>query len=219
MIKGAIRSAMLADGVEVIVADGGSVDATVQMAQDCGASVIKSSPGRALQMNAAAVDARGSVLLFLHADTRLPKRFDRTVRKILQDRGVAGGAFRLSIDSRCVSFRLIETVANLRSCLLQMPYGDQAIFMRIETFRQLGGFSDLPVMEDYELVRRLRRLGSIVVSHHTVKTSARRWLHQGIWVTTLVHQLMILAYRLGFSTKRIAAWRRIDPDVIRSCAE
>lgn len=208
-IRAAIDSAQSAEGVDVIVADGGSHDDTVQVARECGASVVVSQAGRAQQMNAAAATVREGILLFLHADTQLPSQYDQTVRGLIDLRGVVAGAFRLEIDSPRWSVRILETLVNFRSRRLQMPYGDQAIFMRMEMFRRLGGFTELPVMEDYDLVRRLRRYGRVGISRDAVKTSARRWSAQGVGYTTITHQLMIVAYHLGLPLHRIASWRRV----------
>jgi len=194
--------------IETIVADGGSGDATAQIAESHGARVLHPGPGRARQMNAGAAAARGEVLLFLHADTRLPSGFFDSVRTILGKPGVVAGAFRLAFDDTRPSLRLIEAGANLRSTLRQLPCGDQALFLRRETFEELGGFRDLPVMEDYELVLRLRRRGRIAIAPTPVITSARRWLERGVWRTTATHRLMILGWNLGISAERLAAWRQ-----------
>lgn len=204
----AIRSATSVMGVQVVVADGGRVDATATVARALGALVVSSSAGRALQMNTAAAAARGRILVFLHADTRLPVGFDQVVRDVLDRPGVVAGAFRLSIDARGVSRRVTGALANLRSRYLQLPYGDQAIFLRAKTFHRLGGFPEIPVMEDYELVRRLRRLGRVEIGPTAVRTSARRWLSQGLWRTAWIHPLSIAGYHLGVSPHRIARWRR-----------
>ncbi len=104
--------------------------------------------------------------------------------------------------------RFIEKLVAWRSRVLQMPYGDQALFLTAEIFRRVGGFAELPAMEDYELVRRLRRLGRIEIAPASVRTSPRGWLELGIWRTTLLNQVCIAAYSLGISPGRIAAWRR-----------
>lgn len=198
--------------VETIVVDGGSTDGTAEIAHRAGCRVFFSPPGRALQMNAGAALASGSILLFLHADTRLPKRFDRHVRRvfdrpksIVQPEPVAG-AFQLRIDGRQHALRWIELGVSLRSRLLQLPYGDQTLFLKARTFHSLGGFADLPIMEDFELVRRLRRLGRIVIAPASVITSGRRWQVLGPWRTTWINQKMILGFLLGISPARLARW-------------
>ncbi len=207
LIAATIKRALTAEGTQIIVVDGDSQDDTAQIAQTSGATVLSCPPGRARQMNHGAAHATGKVLLFLHADTRLPRRYDNTIRELLRQPKVVAGAFRLRIGAASPSLRLIAAAANLRSSLLGMPYGDQALFVTADTFTRLGGLPDLPVMEDYEFVRRLKRLGKIRISDVAVETSARRWRSQGVWRVTMLHQLMILGYHLGISPHHIASWR------------
>ncbi len=196
---------------EVIVVDGGSTDRTREIACAQGVTVIESSPGRARQLSAGASAATGDTLLFLHADTSLPSGFDENVFLTLSRPGVCAGAFRLRIDSQRRAYRLIERLVNFRSHVRQMPYGDQAIFVSAEAFREVGGFPDVPIMEDYALMRRLRRLGRIRIAPAVVVTSARRWIEYGVWRTTLRNQICIAAYRLGVSPSRIVTWRERRP--------
>ena len=195
-------------GVERIVVDGGSTDGSAELAKSRGVKIIHSPPGRARQMNAGAEVAEGTLLVFLHADTRLPEGFDDHVRRILTPSEVAAGAFQLQIDAHSARWRFIEKTANWRSRYLQMPYGDQAIFLRAELFREMGGFPDLPIMEDFELIRRLKGRGRIVIAPAAVLTSARRWEKLGALRTTLINQLMILGFYLGFEPSRLARWYR-----------
>jgi len=192
---------------EVIVVDGRSTDRTREIARAHGATVVESSPGRGRQLAAGATIATGDTLLFLHADTSLPSGFDDHVFRALEKRGVCAAAFRLLIDGEGQCFRLIDRMVNFRSSVRQMPYGDQAIFVRANALREAGGFPDLPVMEDYVLIRRLRRIGRIEIVPATVVTSARRWIEQGVLRTTLFNQVCIAAYWLGVSPARIARWR------------
>ncbi len=204
----ALSSTQDCTGVERIVVDGGSSDELAEVAQSRGVKVLYSPTGRARQMNRGAEVAEGTFLVFLHADTRLPEGFDHHVRRILTESGVAAGAFQLQIDGPSARLRLIERAANWRSRYLQMPYGDQAIFLRAELFREIGGFSDLPIMEDFQLIRRLKGRGRIVIAPAAVVTSARRWKKQGALRTTLINQLMILGFYLGFEPSRLARWYR-----------
>ncbi len=202
----ALSSTQDCTGVEWIVVDGGSSDSSAEVAQSRGVKVVHSPPGRARQMNRGAEVAEGTFLVFLHADTRLPEGFDHHVRRILTQSGVAAGAFQLQIDAPSARLRLIERAANWRSRYLQMPYGDQAIFLRAELFREMGGFPDLPIMEDFQLIRRLRGRGRIVIAPAGALTSARRWKKQGALRTTLINQWMILGFYLGFEPARLALW-------------
>ncbi|MEH1816259.1 MAG: TIGR04283 family arsenosugar biosynthesis glycosyltransferase [Nostoc sp.] len=207
-IKKAIATTQANLNIEVIVVDGGSSDDTVAIAQSLNVKVISSSPGRAVQMNAGAVAASGEILLFLHADTLLPTGFDEMIRTALQQPGTVAGAFKLRIDASLLSLRWVEWGVNVRSHFYQMPYGDQAIFLTKEVFQQIGGFPELPIMEDFELMRRLKGIGHIVIISTPVVTSARRWLQKGVLKTTLLNQIVIIAYLLGVSPERICSWYR-----------
>ena len=207
-IEATLREAERGSNLEIIVADGQSKDGTEQIARSRGIIVLTTPTGRASQMNAGAALATGDVLLFLHADTRLPPGFDALIRQALAQPGRVGGAFELSIDAPSPGLRRIERLANWRSRRLQLPYGDQGIFMRADVFWGLGGFPDRAIMEDFEMVRRLGRRGKIAIIPRPVVTSARRWLALGIWRTTLINQLSIAAYYLGVPSSRIACWYR-----------
>ncbi len=164
-LPAALASVGRSDEVETIVVDGGSVDETLSVAQSLGAKAIRGSKGRGTQMNRGAAEANGDILLFLHADTRLPPYWADHVRRELAYPGVSGGAFRFRTDGQAWSFRIIECLANLRATWFQMPYGDQALFVRADLFRQMGGFPDLPVMEDFEFVRQVRSRGRVSITH------------------------------------------------------
>ncbi len=205
-LDGTLSALQGARNTETIVVDGGSCDGTDSLALDRGALLVRSPAGLARQMNAGAQAATGEILIFLHADTRLPERFEERVRELLARRAVVAGAFRLRIDGTRRAFRLIEWMVNLRSRWLQMPYGDQAIFLRAETFRRWGGFPELPIMEDFEFIRRLRRHGKIAIASATATTSARRWEMLGPWRTTWINQRIILGYHLGISPETLVQW-------------
>jgi rSAM/selenodomain-associated transferase 2 len=197
-----------ASGVEIIVVDGGSQDETVEIALTKGVKVIQSEAGRAIQMNTGAAIATGDILLFLHADTQLPDQFDRMIRETVSNPATIAGAFELKIASDLPGLRWIERGVNWRSRYLQMPYGDQALFLRRNTFETFKGFPELPIMEDFELVRTLRQHGIISIVPASVITSGRRWQKLGVLRTTLINQLVILAYFLGVSPYRIRQWYR-----------
>ena len=196
-IQETLRSTGGDPGVEVIVVDGGSRDQTAELVRRAGAVLLNSPPGRARQLNSGAAAARGEVFLFLHGDTRLPAGFVRRVRETMARPGVAAGAFQLAIDAPQKRFAWIARTANFRARFAQLPYGDQALFLRAALFRELGGFPDLPIMEDFALVRSLRQQGRIHILDEQVITSARRWLRLGVWRTTCINQLMVAGFLLG----------------------
>ena len=206
-IKPTLAHLKNASNVEIIVVDGGSKDETIALAKSCGVQVISSGLGRATQMNLGATVATGDILLFLHADTRIPPNFDTLIRQALPGNFIAG-AFELKIDANLRGIRLIEKMVNLRSHLFSLPYGDQAIFICSKVFHEIGGFPDLPIMEDFELMRQLKRLGKIEIIPQAVITSGRRWQKLGIIKTTLINQLMIIGYFLGVSPAQLARWYR-----------
>ncbi|MGL5058530.1 MAG: TIGR04283 family arsenosugar biosynthesis glycosyltransferase [Microcoleus sp.] len=205
-IARSISTARNATNVEIIVADGGSKDGTPEIAKSLGVRVISTNPGRAAQMNAGAAAAAGDILLFLHADTLLPDGFDSDARLALAKPHTVAGAFELAIDDRSPLLRLVEIGVNWRSRLLQIPYGDQAIFLLAVTFKKIGGFPDLPLMEDFELVCRLQKCGRIEIVSQPALTSARRWQKLGVVKTTVINQMVIVAYFLGVSPDRLAFW-------------
>jgi rSAM/selenodomain-associated transferase 2/rSAM/selenodomain-associated transferase 1 len=207
---GRTLSAIVLDhGCEVIVVDGGSNDATVAISRAAGVRILAARPPRSVQMNAGAAAAGGDTLLFLHADTRLPKNFQEHVFRTLARPRVAAGAFRLQIDATGMGLRLIEQAANWRSRFLQMPYGDQALFLRRDVFWESGAFPPVPIMEDFEFIRRLKRRGRIALAPGSAVTSARRWNQLGVLKTWLINQRVIIGYCMGFPPKRLVKWYRL----------
>ncbi len=191
---------------EVIVVDGGSTDKTREIASAYPVRVLRSTPGRANQMNTGAAAASSNTLLFLHADTLPQPGFAEEAINALRRPGVIAGAFDLAIDSDSAALRLIEKCVAWRSRKRRMPYGDQGLFLSRSTFEELGGFPEMPALEDYEFLRRLRRRGEIAIAPLSAVTSARRWRERGIWRTTALNQFCILAYRAGIPIKSIARW-------------
>jgi rSAM/selenodomain-associated transferase 2 len=194
---------------EIIVVDGGSIDNTVDLAKECGAIVIVSShPGRAQQMNAGAAIASGEILLFLHADTRLPQGYSQMIGDTLARPQTIAGAFELKIEGQRRSLRWVEKMVKWRSHFCSLPYGDQALFLKATTFQELGKFPTLPIMEDFEFIRKLRKVGRICIVPHAVLTSGRRWQKLGVLKTTAINQIIIIGYFIGVSPHRLAQWYR-----------
>lgn len=193
---------------EIIVVDAGSTDRTTEIAREHDAIVLAAPAGRAGQMNCGAASATGEYLLFLHADTLLPDGYSSHVRNILARPGVAGGAFEFAITGEFPGRKLIEWGTNWRARHRQMPYGDQGIFVRRDTFERVGGFPELPIMEDYAFIRRLQALGKIALAAASARTSSRRWRRRGPLRTTLLNQLIVLGFRCGISPARLARWYR-----------
>lgn len=196
------------DLLETIVADGGSSDLTTAIARRAGTRVVTAPPGRGTQLNCGSRAATGEILLFLHADTILPPGFPALVREALSRPGIVAGAFSFALDAKSAGLTVVAAITNIRARLLQLPYGDQAIFVRKKMFDETGGFADIPAMEDFELVRRLRRRGKINILPQAAITSARRWQCHGILRTFLVNQGMVLGFYLKRSPVRLAAWYR-----------
>ena len=190
-------------GVELIVVDGGSTDGTPAIAQTQGARVCVSPRGRARQMNAGAAEAQGEVLLFLHADTRLPPDGDRLVGQAISA-GARWGRFDVQITGRARMLRVVAALMNLRSRLTGIATGDQAIFVRRDTFEQVGGFPDQPLMEDIELSARLRQLAPPACLRERVATSGRRWETRGVWRTIVLMWRLRWRYWRGESPERLA---------------
>lgn len=204
---GALINELRRPDVEVIVADGGSRDNTREVAASHGARVIIAPRGRGPQLNSGAALARGRDLLFLHADTTLPAKFDEIVQRTLSDPHVALGAFRFKLDREGVLLRFVELSVMVRCRFFGMPYGDQAMFTRRDVFNRLGGFAEIPLMEDVDMVRRARRVGRVTVVKAHAITSARRWEVVGVARMTAINQACYFGFTLGLSPERLAAWR------------
>ena len=179
------------------MADGHPDQTTLAVIRDPEVVRVGAPMGRGVQMNAGAAQAEGEIFVFLHADTRLPQGWDVLVRRALSGRAVAG-SFSLAIDSPRASLALVAAVANLRTRLERIPYGDQVQFIRAETFRSLGGFAEIPIMEDVELFRRLRaEKQPVAVLAAKATTSARRWEARGVVRQTLTNWWLRLRYEHG----------------------
>lgn len=193
------------NNIEFIFVDGGSQDNTVKLIQQANFKVILSPIlRRSYQMNLGAENAQGEILLFLHGDTILPKNFYQIINQIVVQKDFILGAFSLNIDSKKSIFRLLEMMINARSKYLSLPYGDQAIFIKKETFKKLGKYKNIPIMEDFELVKKAQKYGKIYIAKSAVTTSSRRWNKLGIIRTTLINQLVIIGYYLKISPEKLA---------------
>jgi len=195
---------MRALGAEVIVVDGGSRDATIQRARLRTDRVLSAPRGRALQMNAGAAKATGDVLLFLHADTRLPRHADLVVLTGLERSGRAWGRFNIKIEGRSPLLLLVGWLMNLRSRLTGIATGDQAIFVRRDTFQAIGGFAEIPLMEDVALCKRLKGVSRPLCLSERVVTSGRRWEKNGVLNTIVLMWRLRLAYFFGADPKELA---------------
>lgn len=191
-------------GHEVIVVDGGSSDGTANLAAGLADRLLVASAGRASQMNAGARAAAGDVLLFLHADSRLPGAADRLVLQGLAAGGAAWGRFDVRIASAHPLLRLVETMMNLRSRLTRICTGDQGIFVRREAFDAVGGYPVQALMEDIAISARLRRLSAPLCLRQRCLTSARRWESQGVLRTIILMWWLRLQYALGVAPARLA---------------
>ena len=183
-LRGTLEKLHLSDNEELIVVDGGSSDDTISIAAEFTDRVYETKTGRASVMNFGAEKAAGELLLFLHADCILPLNAFDTIRRTLNDRTVSAGGFRLSINSPGIRFRVIEAAANIRARAAGLLYGDQGIFMRREVFVKVGGFADIPLMEDIEISGKLKRTGRLALSELKIKASPRRWIEEGTLHTT-----------------------------------
>jgi len=191
-------------GAEVIVVDGGSSDATVEAAAPLADQVLRGPRGRARQMNAGAAQARGDTLLFLHADTRLPGDALAAIQSALATPRAHWGRFDVRIAGRPRMLRLVAGLMNLRSRISGIATGDQAIFVRRDSFARVGGFPDQPLMEDIELSRRLRALSRPACLRQRVTTSGRRWERGGVWRTIALMWRLRWLYWTGTPPERLA---------------
>lgn len=191
-------------GHELIVVDGGSIDATVRIAQPLADHIRACGPGRAGQMNAGAALAAHSGLLFLHADTRLPPSGAALVCAALANPATPWGRFDVRLSGNAWLLRIVERTMNLRSRWTGIATGDQALFVRREVFEGLGGYTEQPLMEDIELSKRLKRVRRPVCIGEPVITSSRRWEARGVCRTILLMWWLRLGYFCGASPDRLA---------------
>jgi len=196
---------------EIIIVDGGSTDSTLRLAQEfcartANAHIITAPRGRSRQMNEGAKASRSDILLFLHADTRLPSEANLMIESALTNPVVVGGRFDVTFDSPSVWGTMISTLMNWRSRLSGIATGDQALFIRRHVFEQLGGFADIPLMEDIEFSRRLKRTGRMAALHQKVTTSFRRWERRGPLRTIILMWILRFLYWAGVNPMRLSRW-------------
>ena len=191
---------------EVIVVDGGSQDYTIKRAEERGARVASSPPGRAVQLNRGATMAKGDVLFFLHADTHPPDRFVEWIFTTLMNQRTIAGAFRFKTDLDRPLMKVIECMTNISSRVFRLPYGDQGLFLSKSVFDAVGGFPDVPVAEDLFIARRLARHGRIRIAPVPAVTSARRWQKKGLVYTKVINSIILMGCVLGVSPKKLASF-------------
>lgn len=189
-------------GHEVIVVDGGSKDKTVSISESLADIVIQSPPGRAIQMNAGAAQANNNIFWFLHADTLLPENAIEKIESALSMN--EWGRFNIKLSGTNILFRIIEVMINIRSCLSGIATGDQGIFVKRNTFNSIGGYSELPLMEDVDLSKKLKAFSRSVCLKEKLTTSSRRWEKYGIFTTVLLMWKLRLLFWLGVSAERLA---------------
>ncbi|MFA5181989.1 MAG: TIGR04283 family arsenosugar biosynthesis glycosyltransferase [Syntrophales bacterium] len=194
-----------AASLEIIVVDGDGAGKTIRAIRNGNVRTATSEKGRGNQMNRGAALAKGAILVFLHADTRLPADAFSLMERALSDQTRMAGAFDLAIASGRPVYRLIAKIASLRSRLTRIPYGDQAHFFRRVYFSEIGGFANIPLMEDVEIMGRIKKRGGrIVIIEKAVTTSPRRWEKEGILRCTLRNWLLISLYFAGISPERLS---------------
>jgi rSAM/selenodomain-associated transferase 2 len=188
---------------ELLVIDGGSVDGTVEVARHQ-ARVIRSEQGRAVQMNSGARQSTGEVLLFLHADSYLPSGAFLLLGQVLADPRIVGGTFRLRFNRQAFLLRVIAFFTRFK--FRYFHYGDQGIFVRRSVFEALDGFAEIPLMEDVDFLRRLRRAGGVALLKQPVTTSARRFVEHGVIRQQLMNIILLTFYLLGARPEKLKKW-------------
>jgi rSAM/selenodomain-associated transferase 2 len=197
--------------LEIIVVDGAQEKDTLKAIHSNRAIKISSEKGRAKQMNSGASVARGEVFIFLHADTELPPRALKKIDFLMERDDYVGGAFDLGIKSDKFVFKVIGTLSSLRSRLNRIPFGDQAIFIRREFFKKIGGYKETPLMEDVELMRRIKKSrNKIWIFYDRVMTSPRRWEREGVIYCTFRNWTLQTLYFLGVSPHKLIQFYKSD---------
>lgn len=193
--------------LKIIVADAASTDSTVEKAK-CLSKVVQSAKGRGVQMNEGARTATGDVLWFIHADCFPPPDSVDEIHRALNYPAVVGGGFEYALSHPAFRFRVVELLSNRKNRLLKWLFGDMGIFVRRDVFEQMGGYAEIPLMEDMDFCKRLKRYGKIWISPRRMKTSARRWIEEGYILNSLRSWTLQSAWVLGVSPDTLAKFYR-----------
>jgi len=203
-VERTLASVLAGIPAEVVVTDGGSTDSTCEVAEAMGVKIVRGARGRAAQMNAGAAASSAAQLLFLHADTTVPHGYRERITQALEQPEVVAGAFGFAVREPVPYRRILEGLVLVRCGLLKNPFGDQGLFLRREMFEAIGGFPEWPLLEDVEIVRRLKRWGRLVMERAPVITSGRRWMERGVWRTFWLNQRIMLGHYRGQSPEQLA---------------
>lgn len=194
---------------QIIVVDGDPEGTTIGVIESADVVRVRSARGRGRQMNEGAREAWGDVLIFLHADTELPREALKLITSSIRKNDIVAGAFNLGIKSRRLIFRIIEHIASFRSRVSRIPFGDQAIFIKRDYFNEIGGYDEIPLMEDVEIMRRIKKRGDkIFIISKTVMTSPRRWEQEGVVRCTLRNWFIQMLYYCSVSPQRLVKYYR-----------
>lgn len=195
--------------IEIIVVDGQSVDRTKRIASRLADHVIDAEAGRARQMHQGALQASGEIFVFLHADTQLPENWQEPIAKYFapeNQNGTVAAAFKLGFDSEKLFYKGLAALANFRTRLTGIPYGDQALIVPRKIYFEAGGFPDVPLMEEYLMIPRLRRIGKLKILDEKVRTSSRKYERRGPLRNALKNFCFALLFQLGVSPQKLAEW-------------
>ena len=195
--------------IELIIVDGGSSDDTMALGSRHG-RVISSKRGRAIQMNAGALKATGKILWFLHADCLPHPESIHKIKEVVSAEGVIAGAFEYLLDGNGSLYRISEYLSNRKNRFLNLIYGDMGIFVDAQIFKQLGGFREIPIMEDMDFCKRIKKVGKIVILPYCILTSARRWKKEGPFKNIIRNWALQLGWALGVSPLYLVRWYPTD---------
>ncbi|MBC8086347.1 MAG: TIGR04283 family arsenosugar biosynthesis glycosyltransferase [Phycisphaerae bacterium] len=196
---------LLSFATQIIVVDGGSSDATIEVAEALGAHCVRCAKGRGRQLRAGAAAATAPILGFVHADARLGSDARAQLHAIPESANNVVRVFTLKVDSPRWPYRLVEAAAALRTRLFRMPYGDQGLFLSRALYDETGGFAEIPLMEDVEMMRRLKGRARIVICAATITVSARRWERDGVWARSFRNVGLLIRWFMGASPDKLAS--------------